>query len=378
MASVSPSSASFYVDPRSANWVTPNLITGLMKNPATETLHPLERQLTIVLAWLLHHSPSFARDFTQLFFAEDEAASAALATASAIGARAWGTLRPTGPTGHLYPDLAVAGAGQSFELIVEVKVGAAVHHWDTDGGPLYQPDAYIRSWRSYDAEHEAGVRRVATLTKDGAGGDLAPDPMRGRDVTWREVREGLGELLEGGAIEPVAAAVAVDFAAAIDEFVLPTPTPQTDDPDLAWGYVLLHELAPRLAASLPDGAVKVSPAIHNDYVTAYIHFTSGGTSQRLWLAVTPEGARYNVKGYGSMLWLAEPTDTTYPGELAMRFRSAEFERHTGTPFPSLRVGIDVCEVQAAGADDEAGYAFAWALRVLEPTGVLAPAEGEKT
>lgn len=370
--------APFYVDPRSEEWRTPNLITGLMKTPATESLHPLERQLTIVLAWLLHHSPGFAREFTQLFFADDEDAMTAHATATAIGARAWGTLRPTGPTGYLYPDLSVAGAARAFELLVEVKVGASIHHWDTDAGPLYQPDAYIRSWRSYDGEDEAAVRRVGTLTKAGPGIELTPDPMRARDVTWRQLRERLAVLLESGAIEPVAAAVAVDFAAAIDEFVLPTPTPQTDDPELAWGYLLLHELAPRLAAALPDGAVKASPAIYKDYVTAYIHFKSDGASERLWLAVTPEGARYNVKGHGSMLWLAEPTDTSYSDDLAARFRSAGFERHPETPYPSLRIGVEVNELQAAGADDQADYALAWALRELRPTGILVTDQGEQT
>jgi len=169
-----------------------------------------------------------------------------------------------------------------------------------------------------------------------------------------------------------------NLAAAVDEFVLPRPMPQTDDPELAWGYLFLHEFAPRLAGALPDGAVKASPAIYTDYVTAYIHFTHDGVSQRLWLAVTPERARYNVKGCGSMLWLAEPTDTTYPAELAARFTSAGFERRPQTPYRSLRVGVEVSEVQAAGADGEVSHALAWALNALEPTGILATTQGEKT
>ena len=368
----------FYVDPRSADWGTPNLITGLMKNAATETLHPLERQLTIVLAWLLHHSPTFSHEFTQLFFADDEQALAAQAAAPAVGARAWGTLRPTGPTGYLYPDLSVAGTDAAFELLVELKVSAAIHHWDTEEGPLYQPDAYIRSWRSYDAAHEAAVRRVGTLTKSGPGIALAEDQMRGRDVTWRHVRERLGDLLESGRIEPVAAAVAVDFAAAIDEFVIPSPKPQTDDPDLAWGYVFLHEFAPRLAAILPNGAIKTNPAIHKDYVTAYIHFTNGGTTYRLWLAVTAEGARYNLTGHASTFWLAEPTDSTYPDELAARFQAVGFKRFLETPYPSLRVGIEVSALQHVGGDHQVDYALAWANRVFKPTGILESAEGAKT
>src|SRR3954468_24009887 len=158
-------SVPFYIDPASEEWVQPNLITGLMKNPETEFVHPLERQVTIVLAWLLHHSPLFATALLRRFFARDEEALAALENAPTLGARPWGTLRPLPGTGHLYPDISVAGAGQSFELLIEAKVDASIHAWQMPAGPLYQPDAYIRSWRdNYDSANEARVRRVATLT----------------------------------------------------------------------------------------------------------------------------------------------------------------------------------------------------------------------
>jgi hypothetical protein len=36
-----------------------------------------------------------------------------------------------------------------------MKVDAAIHAWQTLDGPLYQPDAYIRSWReNYSAATE--------------------------------------------------------------------------------------------------------------------------------------------------------------------------------------------------------------------------------
>ena len=95
----------YYVDPRSVDWHAPSLVTGLMRNPATEKQTPLERQLTVVVAWLAHHSEQFARTLLRRFFDGDDEASAALAADGLrIGARTWGTLRPVdGVTGHSVP-----------------------------------------------------------------------------------------------------------------------------------------------------------------------------------------------------------------------------------------------------------------------------------
>lgn len=362
----------FYVDPESEAWRTPNLITGLMKTPASAQMHPLERQVTVVLAWLLNHSKNFALEFASLFFIDDDEALTALESASGIGARAWGTLRPVPPTGHLYPDISLAGANRTFELIVELKIGASLHHFMMPDGLLYQPDAYIRSWQSYEPEYEAHVRRVGTLTLTGPGVPLGPHPMRAKDATWQQVRDCLGTLLENGEIEIDVAAVAVDFAAAMDEFVLKlAQNPQTDDPQLAWGYRLLHDVAPRLADALPDGALKASPGIYKDYVTAYVHFTSEGAPHRLWLAVTPEGARYNIAGHKSTFWLAEPTDTRFPRSLAERFRKAGFTSDKTTPYPSLRRGIEISFVQEAGdAAAQSDLALQWMVDALAPTGIV--------
>lgn len=371
----------FYVDPTSAQWVRPNLITGLMKNPHTELVHPLERQVTIVLAWLLYHSPTFATALSRLFFSDDEEALAELESASALGARAWGTLRPLPVTGYLYPDVSIAGAGHSFELIVEVKVDASIHAWETPEGLLHQPDAYIRSWReNYDFTTEARVRRVGTLTKNGPGITLDDDMMRASDVTWKETRELLGDLLEQGEIERDVVAVAVDFAAALDQFVLKAvETPQTDDLNLAWGYVLFHELVPELAARLKGGATKTKPGLHEDFVSAYVYFDADGATYRLWVAVTSAGGRYNVVGAKARLWLREVAESKFPPKLAERFQAAGFTPTTSiVPSKSLRVGIDVAEVQAAGDEDEQlAFALEWMLRTLEPIGIVAD-EGAKS
>jgi hypothetical protein len=363
----------FYVDPTSELWLRPNLIAGLMKSPATERVHPLERQVTIALAWLLHHSPLFTTEVAKLFFAGDQEALDALGSARALGARAWGTLRPLPATGHLYPDVSIAGSERAFELLVEVKVDAAIHHWETDAGPLLQPDAYIDSWEAnYDPDNEARVRRVGTLAKSGPGVALTEHPLRAADVTWKQVRELLSRMLEDGAIERSVAAVAIDFGAALDQFVLAAPeVPQTDDPNLAWGYVLLHELQPKLAACLSGGKPGNQPGIHKDYVTSYVSFEASGATYRLWVAVTPEGARYNIAGHAARLWLSEP-DVPYPPQLAARFRDAGFTNMTSiTPYTSLRIGIDVADIQAVGDESEqAAFALDWILGVLETTGVV--------
>ena len=98
-------------------------------NPATEKQTPLERQLTVVVAWLAHHSERFARELLRQFFAGDDEALAALSQDDIrVGSRTWGTLRPVqGVTGSLYPDIVITASGRAFELIVEMKVDAAVH-----------------------------------------------------------------------------------------------------------------------------------------------------------------------------------------------------------------------------------------------------------
>jgi hypothetical protein len=367
----------FYVDPSTEEWLGPNLITGLMRNPHTEFAHPLERQVTVVLAWLLHHSPSIARNLTRKFLVDDHDALEQLERTSVLGARAWGTLRPLlqPKTGHLYPDLSIAGSERSLELLVEVKVDAEIHWWTTEDGLLYQPDAYIRSWReNYDSDAEARVRRVGTLTKTGPGVALDHDEMRARDVTWKETRALLAELLANGEIEREVVAVAVDFVSALDEFVLkPAKTPQTNDPSLAWGYGLFQKLVPQLAARLVNGEMRTKPGLHEDFVSAYVYFNADGATQRLWVAVTSEGGRYNVSGAKARLWLSEVTESKFPPALAERFRMVGFTRTDNIArYPkTLRLGVDVAEVQAAGAEEaQLAFALDWMLRALEPIGAV--------
>jgi hypothetical protein len=357
--------APFYLDPADPAWPKPNLIEGLIAAPTTEKVSPLERQATIVLAWLAHHSRTFAVALLERFLADDDEGLAALASRGVvIGARAWGTLRKIeGLTeGPIYPDITIAGSGQSFELIVEIKIDAALHWWPTpDGTRIYQPNAYIRSWlENYDQALEAGVRRVGTLTRSGHGLDLPVSPHRAADLHWKDVRELLRQLLEDGRIEPEVVAVALDAAAAIDQRILAVKgPPPIDDPVMAWSYVFLAELAPGMAECLPGGSIKLNPAVWSDYAGVYVYFETPFASdpQRIHLYATPAEGQYNVAGCGASLFVSETADYRWPARLRALMQSAGIpEVKDKAGYKSHRLRLDVADIQAAG-DEQAQLAY---------------------
>lgn len=361
----------FYRDPGSGGWPAPNLIAGLIAAPTTETLSPLERQATIVLAWLAHHSRTFAVAFLERFLAgDDEVLASKLANEAVIGARAWGTLRGLeGVTGYIYPDLTIAGSERSFELIVEVKIDAQLHWWPLpDGTRLYQPDAYIRSWaENYDPEFEATIRRVGTLTRNGPGIELAPHPFRAADVRWQDVRDVLAALLEEGRLEPEVLAVALDAAAAIDQrILLVKQPPPIDDPVMSWGYSFLTALAPAVAAQLVDGSLKKGPAVYGDYTGVLVYFETPFGAQRLWLYISPSEGKYNAPDCGSTVWIAEAPDTRWPPALQHLVQSAgtsEVKDRAG--FTSYRLGLNSVDVQGVGdSDDQVAYVIKAASPLL--------------
>jgi hypothetical protein len=356
------SGSPFYVDPACEGWPKPNLISGLIAAPTTEKLSPLERQITVVLAWLTHHSRAFARSLLERFFVGDEAALAAIRRPEiVIGARAWGTLRKLeGLTGDVYPDLTIAGSGRSFELMVELKIDAELHWWDLpDGTRLYQPDAYIRAWtENYEPEGEAIVRKLGTLTKNGPGIQLEPGPYRAADLRWADVRELLGQLLEEGKVETDVLAVALDAAAAIDERILIVKEPPPiNDPVISWGYAFLTALAPAIAERLPGGSLKQGAAVWTDYAGAYVYFETASGTQRLHLFATPREGRYNAPGCGSSLWICETPDHPWPPSVRTLMDSVgvpEVKDKEG--WKSRRLGLDVARIQAAG-DEQAQLAY---------------------
>jgi hypothetical protein len=368
---------SYYVDPTSAEWRAPSLVTGLMKNPATEKHTPLERQLTVVLAWLTHHSDQFARTLLRRFFGGDTDALTAMSEeAVRIGARTWGTLRAVnGVTGRLFPDITIAGSGRAFELIVEMKVDVGVHPCgELDGRPLYQPDAYAYSWiHNYDASTEAIVRRVGTLTREGVGADLLPElaGWRAKEVRWKEVRDDLSGILARGEIEDDVRTVAGEVLEAINNFVLATAVPGIEaklkllPPEVSWGYRVLALLGPALAEALPGGTIKQSFTLGKKhiYIGCNVYFTTADGERCAWLNVSPADAGYAVRGQPVCLWAVEQADHgPWPADVRERAIAAGFRKVTDIPgHNALRYGFPMEPLVSLG--DEAAQA-GWLLEEL--------------
>lgn len=339
----------FYVDP-GGDWNRMNLVAGLMGNPATAKQHPLERQATIVLAWLLDHSRRIADEVLERWFPD---VVAAVERPTTIGARSWGTLRPLPETGSLYPDLSIIGSDRSFEILVELKIDAEIHYWPLDNGTrLYQPDAYWRSWhQNYPAEGEAETRRIATLTRSGTG---VPDDERQFawvDLRWAALGGVLEELIYAGEIEAEVAGVAKDVHAAIDQLVLKPATrkPDLEDPLLLWGYELLADLGPQFAVRLPAGYMsRQKPGVYGDYVGTIVYFESDGIRVGLWLYVTDAGTRYAPpEEKRPCLWVCRYEG--WPKALVDHLASSGFVSvRDREGYVSERVAVPVDEIRTAG------------------------------
>ena len=307
-----------------------------------------------MLAWLLDRSALLAREFIRRYFADDSAALASVEEPGiTIGARTWGTLQPVDGTGHLYPDLIVAGSDRSFELIVEIKVDAELHWWDLPNGTrLYQPDAYALSWeRNYDPALEARIRRVGTLTRTDVTEVASASALRTTDVRWDDVRELLSDAQKAGTIEPHVNAVAADAIAAIDDRILHRKEHvSADDPVIAWGYTFLGDFAPAIAARLSGGELKQVAAIRTDFASAYVYFDTEYGEKRLWLYATPAEGKYSCPGFGDALWISEDIDLRWPEPLRKRVSSAginDLRDHEG--FRGYRLALDIAEIRAVGS-----------------------------
>jgi hypothetical protein len=371
---------SYYIDPTSAEWRAPSLVTGLMKTPATEKQTPLERQLTIVVAWLAHHSEQFARALLRRFFDGDGEGLAALTgDGLCIGARTWGTLRAVnGVTGLLFPDITITGSGRAFELIVEMKVDAGIHACgELTGEPLYQPDAYPYSWiQNYEASKEAIVRRVGTLTREGLGVELLPElaGWRAAGVRWSEVRDDLNGLLDRAGIEANVRTVAREALEVIDDFVLATAVPGIElkleslPPELTWGYRVLSVLGPSLAEALPGGTLKQSFSLGTKhvYIGCNVYFATEEGERCAWLQVSPADAGYAVPSRPVCLWAVEQADHgSWPNDIRERAIISGFGNETDQAgFNALRRGFPMEQLVSLG--DDAAQA-GWLLGELVAT-----------
>ena len=202
-----------------------SLLWGLMTQPAGVLQHPLENQLSEVIAFLIDRSPRFASGFLRLCDGDrDGALRVAVEGTEAVGARTRISLSAPAPEGlpkraTLFPDISIEGDDRSFQIFVEVKVDAEPHVTTIAGVELLQPDAYAAAWRQiYDVE-AAKVRRVCTLTRavtdvlDPTGG--RSDTWRRVAVTWRQVGELIDHLLEDEA-EPQLSIILGELRSIID------------------------------------------------------------------------------------------------------------------------------------------------------------------
>lgn len=262
-----------YVDPADPNRERPSLIAGLMKYPAAGQ-HPLENQVSEALCWLIDRSHVLAEATVALFLTQEQTTRALAAADRCIGASTRISLdAPSGAKGPYRPDLWIAGANGSFQLMIEVKVRAA-EHWmqlPAEGVPAGVPDsgeavnviqkeAYRRAWSLVSAE--ADTRFVGLLSRDVI--ELEPiGPVggieRARNVTWRELGNRFSEIADS--VEPEIRVVLCDFLHALTLHVSrigPAFTKEDATHALEWGTTVLRA-AHRDRGWLPAGEPDLRP-----------------------------------------------------------------------------------------------------------------------
>jgi hypothetical protein len=269
-----------------------------------------------VLAFMIDRNEAFARAFLVLCAdGSDTQLEDAVVGAISIGARTQISLPAASPDGlpqrtTLFPDISIDGAGQAFQLLVEVKVDAALHTTVISGVAFEQPDAYIHAWRRLREPEPPRVRRVCTLTRDQLH-DGASDPWRGASVSWH----GVAGLLKGESAvstAPELALIAEELVTLIHTVVYP---PAIDPTELAYiteiGAVILGSFVTEIQRAHPASMASASHA-QRDYVGRYVTLPVAGDQLRLWLYVTSAGGRYNVPGHGAnVVWaIADDRQTT--------------------------------------------------------------------
>jgi hypothetical protein len=292
-----------------------SLLAGLMLQATTALRHPIENQMSEVVAFLVDRDDAFARGFLALCAGgTDTQLEDAVAATKSIGARTQISLPAAGPAGMpqrttLFPDISIDGSDQAFQVLVEVKVDAMPHTTVIAGESFEQPNAYVHAWRRLREPEPARVRRVCTLTREHLDGGAA-DPWRGASVSWHAV----ANLLKGQAAVAIAAELALvaeELAALINTVVYPA----IDPAELA--YVI--EVGPSILDAFVSEIQRAHPAamasasrIQRDYIGRHLTLAVAGDELRLWLYATPAGGRYNLPGRdASIVWaIADDYQTT--------------------------------------------------------------------
>lgn len=192
-----------YQDPKMPGRLRPSLVADLLGQPAWDQHHQLENQATIVLAWMIDRSPPIGSRLLDLWLDDVD-----LAEGAVIGARS----QIEFPS-KLRPDISIEVSDRAIQLLIEAKVGAQF----AEHTGVVQDDSYRVEWAGM-GEGEAEVQAVGTLTRDALGlpDEVDVRSLRARDVTWRELRMTLEELVENGSLEAPIADVVGSFCEAID------------------------------------------------------------------------------------------------------------------------------------------------------------------
>jgi hypothetical protein len=309
-----------YLDP-AGPYPHPTLFPALMSVPAKEGQHQHENQATEILAWLIDRSDVVARAVGGLFLGD----LPALRGAERIAARTQISLpRPSG--GTVFPDLSIEGASASFQLLVEVKIGAQLSESpDADGGVVKQDDVYRQAWAALDADGQAAVRAVGTLTRHGGPATPQPEALCARDVSWSALRAGLAACVPDADAE--VRAVLASFVDAIDVHIAVEPLDHIEVASWLRHHESLVALtATRLAdrlAGIADAETKFS----TDYASRYVRFVDTTAQElRVRVYVTPAGGRLNLPGHPDALavYLGRDTDATLEKPMLPRLQAAGF------------------------------------------------------
>jgi hypothetical protein len=287
----------------------PDLIGDLLMLPATDRVHQLENQASTVLGWLIDRDTEIARRVVALFI-----------PALDTGGRSFGVRTqvalPKPHGGAIRPDLSVCVDGVKAQLLIEVKVAAAEHH-HAEFDDALQTDAYRQAWRQLP--HGSGVRAVGTLTRIGGQHDAADlDDLIARDVTWREVRDVLRDLVASDAIGADTRLVAESFIGTIDLRISPVTPDDKDVSDLFATYEPVLRAVMAAAVARLGPASKVKPIKGQHLLGARLSLTSGDDAPlflRVYLA--PANSAGNLPGQSAALVIGPERDTNgnlYVGE----------------------------------------------------------------
>lgn len=336
-----------YRDPSRSRARPPGLIASLMRAPATASALPEENQFCEALAWALRAVPGLARDFALLAVRGDPVAEDAVRSADRVGVET--RITALGPGGGvLFPDLSLCGDGRSFQLLVEVKVGASFADCRLpDGTAVSQPVLYAHALADEPASIGAELRRVATLSIDATLAPTDHHPLRAGDLSWADV-----QMLLAGAERVDGIHTAVDE---LGDLVLGlfTPVPHALSAELIeWADAVLPDVLRRLASAV--GGSRSGP-LTSGQTAAYrgggVSWTSPeGTPATMWLYVSPAGGGPSVAGQEDAVYLQPAYGHGWSGDPHLTHRLNEgFEWEAGIQGDTRwRQWVPLEDVRAAG------------------------------